>query len=86
MSLDHESFEEWRKSMGTTRPMFDMPSMSLTQRKTLDALAPDRVPGVEAAMKYLGTRAHIVSSSVFVPAAILVIIAIGVAVIAWAVR
>jgi hypothetical protein len=86
MSLDPDEIYFWRKvMMNKCRPVFDAPMLSYAAREKIEMLTPDRTVGVIAAYEYLSNR-MIIHASIVIPVILLVVLAIGIAVVAWAIR
>ena len=72
--------------MDKCRQIFDIPIQTYEERQRLDALAPDRTLGVIAAYEYINGRISNLNASIAIPAIGILIIALMLAVVAWAVR
>ena len=98
MSLDPFEMYEWRKAMeyyeddaGELRirgitPIFGTDEMTYNRRCRIDDLAPDRSLGIIAAYEYLAARVTHINTTIAIPALGIMIIALMLAVVAWAVR
>ena len=83
LSLDLLRFEE---GLMKCTPIFDIPLQTYAERQRLDALAPDRSVGITAAYEYLSSNRTRINTSIAIPAIGIMIIALMLAVVAWAVR
>ena len=83
LSLDLLRFEE---GLMKCRPIFDIPIQTYEERQRLDALAPDRTVGVMAAYEYLQHHVTKINVGIAIPAIGLLIIALMIGVVAWALR
>lgn len=68
------------------KPIFGIPEMTYSRRQRVDDLAPDRTVGILAAYEYLEGRAMKLNMGIAVPALGIMIIALMLAVVAWAIR
>lgn len=86
MGLDPDDFYFWRKAMEKLRPIFDIPIQTYAERQHLEMLAPDRSIGITAAYEYLQNHVTKINVGIAIPAIGLLILALMIGVVAWAVR
>ena len=84
LSLDMFYFEE--RLMKKCEVILPIQEMTYSRRMRVDDLAPDRSLGIIAAYEYLAARVTHINTTITIPALGIMILALMLAVVAWAVR
>ena len=84
LSLDMFYFEE--RLMKKCEVILPIVEMTYNRRMRIDDLAPDRSLGIIAAYEYINGRISNLNATIAIPAIGILIIALMLAVVAWAVR
>ena len=86
MGLDPDDIFFWRKAMKKCELILPIQEMTYNRRCRIDDLAPDRSLGIIAAYEYINGRISNLNATIAIPAIGILIIALMLAVVAWAIR